>query len=229
MGNFDSVFDTSTNLEQKWDTVFDAEEDSTLMDIVAGMSPKGYNEGAGIGDIGGESDPGPGNDSKNKPSDDSANPGDNNIMKDPANKIKDGGESEADKWHNDEDEEYQDGKAYGSKEPDPENILGWQTKNVGLKEGGEDCDPEDCDDEDLVSGMDDDDSDEDEDDEEDDDDDEDDDEDLDEGASLDSEKVEDQIIDSVENSPEPDKDRLKKDLALSDDDDELIDTVLGEN
>lgn len=222
MGNFDSVFDTSTNLEQKWDTVFDSEEDSTLMDMVAGMSPEGYNEGC---DIGGESDPGPGNDSKNKPTDDSSDQ--DVIDKDPAKKIPDGGESEADKWHNDEDEEYQDGKSYGSKDPDPENILGWQTRDIGLKEGGdEDCDDE-CDDEDLVSGIDDDDSEEDDDDDEDDDDL--DDEDLDEVAGLSSESEEDKLIDTVENQPEPDKNRLKKDLALSDDDDELIDTVLGEN
>ena len=227
MGNFDSVFDTSTNLEQKWDTVFNAEEDSMLMDIVAGISPEGYNEACD--DIGGESDPGPGNDSKNKPTDDSANPGDNNIHNDPAKKIADGGESEADKWHNDEDDDYQAGKSYISKDADPENILGWQTKNVNLKEGGdgEDCDQDDCEDEDLVTDMeeDDDDDDDDSDDEEEDDDDE---EDLEE-ASVDSEYVEDEIINRVNNQPEPDKDRLKRDLALSDDDDELIDTVLGEN
>lgn len=134
-GNYDSVFSDLDTNESEFDTMFGGEEDDELMDVVGGFTESGdpmhlpeedelhHNEDdAKVSSFGDEL--GPNHDSKNKPTADEA-------MKqrsygkesDYAHKLADGGESEAGRWYNDEDDAYQSGKSDRFRQDDPENLM----------------------------------------------------------------------------------------------------------
>lgn len=119
---FQSIFDSVSEEEKAFDTIFGADEDDKLMECVLlgeeAQEEDLHNEDEEVTPKDFQDDMGPNHDTENKPE----TKQDEFNLEDDALKLA-SGESDADKFHDDADKEHQEGKDNGCTcKVDPENI-----------------------------------------------------------------------------------------------------------